>query len=835
MPNKVYDILARLQFESQDTNKQINGIRRNALRMAKAVAAAFATRELIRFSRRSVEAAGNYEDLRVTFEAFLGSAEKAKAVLRDLDQFSIRTPFTPEEVNNTAKALLAFNIEANELIPTLEDIGNIAAGTGQSFTELATIYGQVAAAGKLTGERLIQLQERGVPILQLLSQELRVSTGQVQELITAGEVGFDTFAKAISRASEEGGQFANLLIERSTTLNGLISTFQGGYELFLRNIGTNLLPATKELFIGLNNIFTEINDFLTSDVGMGFSTSLAGLIRGTFQFISQETDDFFLNAKQQILKFRAFVEPLFRNPFENANFFEELQDQFDILERKSFLANRGLLDFVDLENKTAAEAIFNLQEIVGLVDRLEGTGIFPITQQNIDDVKEATGFDIVEALAERWKLTTEEAQKYLDAIIQIGGSLPDAFRELSLTELITTSTADIQKAVTDGLNKPDPGGAPGPGQVLGETFLDQLEKTISLPKLLALRDGIVRALNVPGIEFETFTLLEEQLKAIDAQINRLRSLAANTRDTNVVDKILFGSERGEGAEASARRRFLEIRRSVTSIQDAANEAAERQDKTFIERIIGDFNAVNFIQFFSNLANQTIGTFTTRAQTALDSTNQLIDNQRQRLEDVKNEVLRGNSEIIQSEENKLTELLTQRRRYSQSIRALASLEYFAQAALAVATAAAQGGPFAAPATIAAIIAAIAGGVSQAAGLATFHAGTEYAFGNGSEFLALIKKGERIFTDKQNARIGAIGNEEAANVLEMWNKGLLIPNTDTSKYNEMVSYQGKIYTELQYISRALEALEINYNVDQDGFSAGMTKLLGKAEKLERMRNG
>ena len=54
----------------------------------------------------AIKEAGKFETVTTQFTTLLGSAEKATAVLKELNNFSLVTPFTPDAVNQAGKALL---------------------------------------------------------------------------------------------------------------------------------------------------------------------------------------------------------------------------------------------------------------------------------------------------------------------------------------------------------------------------------------------------------------------------------------------------------------------------------------------------------------------------------------------------------------------------------------------------------------------------------------------------------------------------------------------------------------------------------------------------------
>jgi phage tail tape-measure protein len=156
---KVQSELAKIQGEAKKTG----GILSNFGNTIKGAAATFGaialTDVLVNFGKGSIQAAADFEQLNISFETFLGSAEQGKKVLGDLQNFSGATPFTGKEVQSAGKALLAFGIDAENLIPTLTRIGDISAGTGKNFNELAIIYGKARVAGTLYAEDINQLTE----------------------------------------------------------------------------------------------------------------------------------------------------------------------------------------------------------------------------------------------------------------------------------------------------------------------------------------------------------------------------------------------------------------------------------------------------------------------------------------------------------------------------------------------------------------------------------------------------------------------------------------------------------------------------------------------------
>lgn len=122
--------------------------------------------------------AGDFEQNRISFEVMLGSAEAGRKALTDLSNFAVKTPFELPQLLTASKSLLAYGVEAENLIPTLKNMGDIASGVGMDkLPNLILAFGQVKAATRLTGMELRQFTEAGVPMLQLLVDQANKAGG----------------------------------------------------------------------------------------------------------------------------------------------------------------------------------------------------------------------------------------------------------------------------------------------------------------------------------------------------------------------------------------------------------------------------------------------------------------------------------------------------------------------------------------------------------------------------------------------------------------------------------------------------------------------------------
>lgn len=212
----------------------------------KSIVAIGITAFFVNLAKRTFELGVKQEQLNIAFTTFLGSAEKAKKLLQELTKFAIITPFTPDQVNNAAKALLAFGVAGKDIIPTLKMLGDVSSGTGKDLTEMAIIFGQIRSTGRLMGQDLLQLINAGFNPLQIISEKTGKSVGTLKSEMEKGLISFEMVSDAFKSATSEGGKFFNLMEAQSQSVGGLLSTVSGNIDELLKNVFTATSGPIKE-------------------------------------------------------------------------------------------------------------------------------------------------------------------------------------------------------------------------------------------------------------------------------------------------------------------------------------------------------------------------------------------------------------------------------------------------------------------------------------------------------------------------------------------------------------------------------------------------------------
>jgi tape measure domain-containing protein len=162
----------------------------------------------------------------IAIKTFVGSLEEAQALVMEIREFAAATPFQLDDLIKATKILLSFGWTAETVGAQLFMMGNIASALNIPIDELAKIMGKIKAVGKLTGETLNQLQERGVPVLAMLAAHLGITEAAVQSMISQGAISFNMLQQAMWETAGVGGEMSTAMAEQSQALIGLWSTLK---------------------------------------------------------------------------------------------------------------------------------------------------------------------------------------------------------------------------------------------------------------------------------------------------------------------------------------------------------------------------------------------------------------------------------------------------------------------------------------------------------------------------------------------------------------------------------------------------------------------------------
>lgn len=193
-----------------------------------------------------VQVRGQFQQLEIAFGTMLGNEQKAKALMDQMIDTAAHTPFDLMGVASGAKQLLAYGEAADKVNDTLVRLGNIASGLSIPLNDIVYLYGTTMVQGRLYAQDVRQFTGRGIPLVKELAKMYGVTAEEINNMVSAGKIGFPDVEKVINSLTDSGGQFYNLMEKQSASLTGMISNLEDAWDGMLNDIGT----SNQDVFAG---------------------------------------------------------------------------------------------------------------------------------------------------------------------------------------------------------------------------------------------------------------------------------------------------------------------------------------------------------------------------------------------------------------------------------------------------------------------------------------------------------------------------------------------------------------------------------------------------------
>lgn len=346
------------------------------------------------------------------FKVLLGSAKAAQNQIEDLQNFAATTPFKIDGISLATRQLLSFGVAQKNIIPTLRNLGDLAAGTGSQIQDLTIPFGRLIATQKLTLVELDKFSDRGINIYKELADQTGASIKDIRDEISKGRIPFEEFTKAIGSLTGPAGKFFQATIQQSKTLSGVTSTLDDAFFNLRGSIGQIFRPILVQNTIDTIGIVNRLTESIKNNakaiqsavfsVGQFLVTNFLGPIQTVFK-AARETITMFAVAAIDVVSI--VIDQIARIP-------------------------RFLSNFSDLSDNPLIKSFLKMKDSVK-----ESTGDI---KESILSISKDVGFDI-----------EEQGQKFLDDIINLSKSVDSAVKEGSkdiVIGIVTPSEEDEEKA-----------------------------------------------------------------------------------------------------------------------------------------------------------------------------------------------------------------------------------------------------------------------------------------------------------------------------------------------------------------------------------------------------
>ncbi len=158
------------------------------------------------------------------------------------------TAFSLDAATTVAASFVAAGLEpGKKLEGSLKNVASAAAIAGVNMQDIAPIFTDAAAAGKVTGDTLMRLEMQGIGASKMMADELGISTDDLRKKVSKGEVSFDQFSKVI------GSQLGEAATIAGTSFKGMAANIGNA----MNRVGA---VALTPVFEGLKKVMPSVID-----------------------------------------------------------------------------------------------------------------------------------------------------------------------------------------------------------------------------------------------------------------------------------------------------------------------------------------------------------------------------------------------------------------------------------------------------------------------------------------------------------------------------------------------------------------------------------------------
>ncbi|HVJ68570.1 MAG TPA: tape measure protein, partial [Caulifigura sp.] len=227
----------------------------------------------------------------VSFGGLLGSELRAKVLLSELGDLAAKTPFDMPGVVDLSQRLLAVGVTADQIVPTLTNVGNAVArvgGSKESVEKVTAALIQMMGDAQITNETMRVLTEAGLDPWQALARTIGTDVPTAMDLVAQGAIRTDqVFGTLVANL---GANAAGAMAAQNQTLTGLLETL---YEKFSE--------ASAKIFEPLYRGLTEFLAWAMGPQGLSLGPMIDDL-RDSVEQISDNVFGFFRDNGQRLVE-----------------------------------------------------------------------------------------------------------------------------------------------------------------------------------------------------------------------------------------------------------------------------------------------------------------------------------------------------------------------------------------------------------------------------------------------------------------------------------------------------------------------------------------------------
>lgn len=170
------------------------------------------------------------------------------------------TAYGLDAAAKAASQLVASGVQIGpNMKAALRGISGVAAMTNREYEDIANIFTTVASNGRLMTMQVRQLAASGLNVSAALGKQLGKTEQEINEMVTKGEIDFETFSKAMDdafgeHATKANETFTGAMSNVKAALSRIGADFAGPYLENMRKVFVALIPVVNMIRSSLSPV-----------------------------------------------------------------------------------------------------------------------------------------------------------------------------------------------------------------------------------------------------------------------------------------------------------------------------------------------------------------------------------------------------------------------------------------------------------------------------------------------------------------------------------------------------------------------------------------------------
>jgi tape measure domain-containing protein len=259
---------------------------------------------------KAIKTASQFQTFQARMNAVFGSAKAGASAFDWAKQFAKDTPFKLMDVIEQMSNMKALGLNPFRDLGTIGDTASALGLATDGLERITLQLGQMKAVGKATMLDLRPLMQAGIPVLQILQEELGLSKDQLKDI---GRLGLDADKTINALLNGMDKRFAGAMNIQMQAFAGKVSNLGDAWATFLDKVGSALLPYATAV---VDKITAVLSDPKTISAALRFTSYLVAGIEGaatvakrftTWMFDRDAMAKWFHQFKQSLLNVLAIV------------------------------------------------------------------------------------------------------------------------------------------------------------------------------------------------------------------------------------------------------------------------------------------------------------------------------------------------------------------------------------------------------------------------------------------------------------------------------------------------------------------------------------------------